>query len=71
MTKEELLTFDVFFPVKMEFALKIFEVFGQSYQYDFPKWCEENGIECYYYSRTKIYVFYEKRSLIKQCPIRS
>jgi hypothetical protein len=47
-------------PVKMFSSMEIEQVFGKLYKYDFPKWCAENNIRCFYAPETLVYVVIPK-----------
>lgn len=60
MTKEQRikLEFEPLFPVYCVNEAQAAEVFGKYYEYDFPKWCKENNIKCFYKKETRVYVIF-------------
>ncbi len=60
MNKSELKTFNATDTVHELFAATAAELFGKYYKYDFPKWCAENNLRCFYKPEILVYIIFPK-----------
>ena len=56
MNKDDLLDFNPLCPARIVSFEEAAEIFGELYKYDFPKWCAENKLHCFFYPPTMTYV---------------
>jgi len=54
--------FNPLYPVIVLSQEEAHEKFGDMYKYDFPKWCAENNVQCFYYKSTMLYILIPKEA---------